>query len=338
VCLQRAFTLVELLVVIAIIGILVALLLPAVQAAREAARRTDCLNRIKQIGLATLLYHDTKKTFPSAVVTFTEKANPAKLTYWSYLIPVLPYMEQQALIDGIDLRAFWNSEPNKTYLYNHQVPFLRCPSQAAAESTFTDPPGGATTTELSALRSHYMGVMGPKVHPNCSVLASDKDPKFSYKVTDDCSSGGAALRGVITIVQTDSGYTEGRVNVKNITDGTTHTFLIGEISWLVGPQRIWAVSTATTTQPPNANWISFIYTAKNILSPLNFAYRAPTDYTSVPCSPCDNNDLSFGSMHPGGAHFVMCDGSVQFIQEDITMDILWALASRRSDDSTQNAF
>jgi len=204
------------------------------------------------------------------------------------------------------------------------------------ETTFTDPPGGGGKNELSQLRSHYMGVMGPKFHANCSVLVADGSPAFSYKVTGDCSSGGAALTGVITIQETDSGYAEGRVNVKNISDGTSHTFLIGEISWFVGPQRIWAVGTATG-QGTN-NWVSYNYTAKNILNPLNFAYRAPTDYTSVPCTPCDNNDLSFGSLHPGGAHFAMCDGSVQFIKEDITQALLWALASRKSDDSIQDAF
>src|SRR4051812_48902184 len=118
---SRAFTLVELLVVIAIIGILVALLLPAVQAAREAARRADCMNRIKQIGLATIMYNDTKKVFPSAVITYQDKATPTYHTYWSYLIGVLPFMEQQALVDGLDLRVYWQQEPNLTYLYSHQV-------------------------------------------------------------------------------------------------------------------------------------------------------------------------------------------------------------------------
>src|SRR5215467_7635816 len=104
---RRAFTLVELLVVIAIIGILVALLLPAVQAAREAARRADCMNRIKQIGLATLMYHDSKRVFPSAVEVRKPDKDNGKKDYWSYLVVVLPYMEQKGLIDGIDLFRYW---------------------------------------------------------------------------------------------------------------------------------------------------------------------------------------------------------------------------------------
>src|SRR6185369_12997693 len=88
--------------------------------------------------------------------------------YWSYLVGVLPYMEEQALIDGLDLQVLWQhnypatAQTNKDYLYSHVVPFLRCPSQLDAESTFTDPIGGSGTTELSSLRSHYMAVHGAK--------------------------------------------------------------------------------------------------------------------------------------------------------------------------------
>ena len=241
---RRAFTLVELLVVIAIIGILVALLLPAVQAAREAARRVQCMNRIKQIGLATIMYYDAKKVFPSAVVTYQDKATPTYKTYWSYLVSVLPYMEEQALIDGIDLRSYWQSEPNRTYLYGHLVPFLRCPSQVDTEITFTDPPGSGGTTELSSLRSHYMGIHGAKYScPSPSITAGPIE--FTYKMSDSCTAGGMATNGVITLTFTDGGYEASHVSLKSVTDGSSHTAMIGEISWFVGPQRIWSVGVAT---------------------------------------------------------------------------------------------
>lgn len=336
---RRGFTLVELLVVIAIIGILVALLLPAIQAAREAARRATCLNRVKQIGLATLMYHDAKKGFPSSVVTYLDHKSPpppAKpiKTYWSYLVPLLPYMEQQSLVDGIDLRVYWQTEPNRKFLYENTVPFLRCPSQTDAEVTFTDPTGGSGTTELSSLRSHYMAVHGAKYScPSPSITAGPIN--FTYKMSPDCAAGGMATNGVITLTFNNDGtYGPSTVSLKSVTDGSSHTAMIGEISWLVGPQRIWAIGVATgqTTDNP----VSFNYCSKNVMWPLNTAYRAHTEGGQPP-SGYDNNDLSFGSLHPGGTHFVMCDGSVQFIREEIPIDMLRGLASRKSGEIVQNA-
>src|SRR4051794_7624250 len=205
---RRAFTLVELLVVIAIIGILVALLLPAVQAAREAARRVDCMNRIKQIGLATIMYTDAKKVFPPAVIINQDRLHPTDPTYkayWSYLIGVLPYMEQQALIDGIDLKVYWQEEPNVTFLYTHQVPFLRCPSQVETEVTFTDIPSKGGTTELSSLRSHYMAIHGAKYR--CNPFPADGPILYSYSMDlGSCASGGMATNGVITLKFTSCVY------------------------------------------------------------------------------------------------------------------------------------
>jgi prepilin-type N-terminal cleavage/methylation domain-containing protein len=344
---KLAFTLVELLVVIAIIGILVALLLPAVQAAREAARRADCMNRLKQIGLATLMYDDARKVFPPAVITYPNKEVPGQKVYWSYLVGVLPYMEEKALIDGLDLQVLWQHNyptgaiTNKDYLYAHTVPFLRCPSQVDAEVTFTDPIGGAGTTELSSLRAHYMAIHGAKYScPSPSITAGPVN--FTYKMFDMlCDAGGMALNGVITLTFTSDNspkgysYGPGNVSLKSITDGSSHTAMIGEISWLVGPQRIWAVGVATS--PGTDNPVSFNYVSKNVMWPLNTAYRADTSAGQA-ASGYENNDLSFGSMHPGGTHFAMCDGSIQFVRADIAIDVLRALASRKSGDSTEGAF
>ncbi len=324
----RAFTLVELLVVIAIIGILVALLLPAVQAAREAARRTQCMNRLRQLSLACMNHHDSKKYFPSASTTdLLASSTPANPQYnsYSYIIQILQYMENADVLSQLDLKQFWNVDPpNKTFLYGTPMPFLRCPSSTDQETTFTDPPSGAGTTELSFLRTHYMAVMGAKYQcPNTSTTY----PQSTYTLESvpgkppQCGAGGAANNGVI--------FPYGKVNLKDVTDGSSHTFMIGEISWLCGPQRIWAVGSASMTVPEN-----YIYSAKNILWPLNTACRTDPNRPSVPCSLYTNNDMSFGSLHPGGAYFALCDGSVQFFREDVDLNgVLIPMASRKSGET-----
>ncbi|MFO0790070.1 MAG: DUF1559 domain-containing protein [Pirellulales bacterium] len=334
---RRAFTLVELLVVIAIIGILVALLLPAVQAAREAARRTQCVNRLRQIAIACLNHHDTKKCFPSATTTTTQAsstpANPAYTSY-SYLIQILHFMENGEVVDRLDLKQFWNSTAtpnNKKILYDFQVPFLRCPSQTDVEVTYVDNPTSNNTSEPSLLRAHYMAVMGAK-HTCPNNPPASTYPESSYTMASrpnkapSCGSGGgAASNGVI--------FPFSKVNLKDVTDGSSHTFMIGEISWLCGPQRIWAVGSASETVPEN-----FIYTAKNILWPLNTAYRADTD-AGQPPSGYDNNDMSFGSLHPGGTHFAFCDGSVQFVREEVDLKgVLRPMASRKSGETATDNY
>ena len=119
---RSGFTLVELLVVIAIIGILVALLLPAVQAAREAARRMQCANNVKQIGLAFQLYHDSFKQFPWAGRNFPNSCcNSSIRDYWTWAYYILPYMEQQNLMD----------QTSNAVVYATPVPTLYCPTRRA---------------------------------------------------------------------------------------------------------------------------------------------------------------------------------------------------------------
>lgn len=121
----RAFTLVELLVVIAIIGILVALLLPAVQAAREAARRAQCTNNLKQLALAVTLYHETNKVFPPAALTRPRSSYGGIAISW---IPrSLPNIEEGSVFTKIEW-ALYNAGENTTVIEKYTFPFLRCPS------------------------------------------------------------------------------------------------------------------------------------------------------------------------------------------------------------------
>jgi len=339
---KPAFTLVELLVVIAIIGVLVALLLPAVQAAREAARRSDCQNRLRQIAIACQNYHDSMGHFPSGVSTAlqdttgggsssdrggTSAAATALYTSISYIAQILPHMEMQNLRNAIDLKKHW-SAPEHGAIRNTPLPALRCPSQLDAELTFVSPPGGGDVEELSFLRAHYMGVMGAKA----TCPESGDYPLNTYTMLSRPSNspnpcdqfhGGAATNGVI--------FPGSKVPIKDVIDGSSQTLLAGEISWSCGPQRVWIVGTAS-----EKNIESYVYTAKNLRWPMNTAFRA---VPGQPFSGYGNNDMSFGSFHTGGAFFVLCDGSVQFLREDIHFeDVYRPMASRASEEVVQATF
>src|SRR5262249_3850091 len=161
-------------------------------------------------------------------ITFPYKPAPATTTYWSYLIGVLPYMEQQTLLDGLDLHNYWQDDPNATYLYNHEVPFLRCPSQSAGEVTFTDVPPSGTRAEQSNPRTHYMGVRGAKI--SCPAPPPTAPwPSNTYPMTPRCDQGGGiAMSGVITTTYDGTNYVPSHVNLKDVTDGSSHTFVVGE--------------------------------------------------------------------------------------------------------------
>src|SRR3954447_23712698 len=145
----RGFTLVELLVVIAIIGILVALLLPAIQAARESARRTQCKNQIRQVGLAILNYEVARKQFSSSI-------GPGP---YGYIASILGYFEEQSLRDLIDTSVRW-SDPKNDRMRDKALPFLRCPTQVAAEPTqiYDVGLGNSFQSLDTPLRAHYYAV------------------------------------------------------------------------------------------------------------------------------------------------------------------------------------
>jgi prepilin-type N-terminal cleavage/methylation domain-containing protein len=296
----RGFTLVELLVVIAIIGILVALLLPAVQAAREAARRTQCTNNLKQFGTALHGHHAAKKVFPPGserdIAAGTGNFRDPRV---SIHVRLLPYMEGQALYDLVDWDYSWEADVH-TPLRQNNVPGFACPSKEDNVATYYYQrnqwivgPGEYAT--------HYMGVMGAKgLIPDGS--------RDNYDV-ETGAHGGFATNGIM--------IRDRSISASQVTDGLSQTLLMGEVAWDIGEYEAWNGGLSP-------GWANAL-TTKNVAHPLN-SYKFDRSLNQLAI-----NDTSFGSEHAGrGAHFLTGDGSVHFVSEDIALNTLKALASRKS--------
>ena len=227
---RKGFTLVELLVVIAIIGILVGLLLPAVQAAREAARRMQCSNNLKQLSLSLHNYHDTYKAFPAPSMPYTEGL--------SLQVALMPYYEQQNLFDQFIVNQRWDSAHNRP-LTRSPLDALLCPS---GTERVADDNGADFTT-------HYYGVLGPTgINPASGV---------AYPENTAGPHGGSSRQGLF--------YQLEYRNFANILDGTSNTLAFGEISWtdrMGNPTRYRAFARGGVI---NSHWAG----AKNVAQPIN---------------------------------------------------------------------
>jgi prepilin-type N-terminal cleavage/methylation domain-containing protein/prepilin-type processing-associated H-X9-DG protein len=322
---RRGFTLVELLVVIAIIGVLVALLLPAIQAAREAARRTECVNKLRQLALACHTYHDAMRRLPS-VGDAVDPNSPHKATGLSWLGQILPYQEQDNLRNLIDDSAPWHAPINEQAEQTPVSLFL-CPTTGDQLSVFTSTPGNTSAfVENSPLRAHYVGIMGAK---SAGDFRNAPYPDSGYTMMLNGGnivglgsgdvSGGLADNGAIVF--------NSKIQFKHFSDGTSNTMMLGESSWDSGPTRTWIVGTLDQNSGPGGAFHGWVYNSKNIRWPLNTAFREkpgerPSGYNS--------NDISLGSLHPGGAHLAMADGSARFQSDDAGLNVLRALATRNN--------
>ena len=292
----RAFTIVELLVVISIIGVLIALLLPAVQAAREAGRRASCKNNLKQLGLAVQLYHDAYGKFPISVSPYREGPNPSRQRSGKgWIVSMLPQLEQQGLYDefktGFAGDFFSGGGLNHSSLADAmktELQVLLCPSDGASVSVVQWEWVGeyvATT--------NYKGVLGDtRMGGTFSMHTGGSLP--------DCHSNGPC-QGVFHRVSYQR-----PVRLSNVTDGTSSTFLIGE------------------DVPSQNNHSAAFYANGDFAS-----CHAPLNFYPDPPRPDDWWDvMSFRSRHPGGASFCFVDGSVRFINDEIEHDVYRALSTK----------
>jgi prepilin-type N-terminal cleavage/methylation domain-containing protein len=293
---RTAFTLVELLVVIAIIGILIALLLPAVQAAREAARRMQCSNNLKQCMLAMHNYHGAKKLFPPGGDNTTELA---------WRVYVLPYIEGAPLYGQFDLRAT-SITPNLAVGLSSFATYY-CPSGSNLFSIYTS--GEVNGKQTYA--AHYYGVSGPE--------GTDKNGKPYPFVAGPATRGNIMISGVL--------YVDSKVRFKDITDGTSKTIGIGEI--VHGAAGIYGNTPGLEGRAAGGSdgqpWVRGLFRtggntgAKNIA----FGINQPADLT---------NRIAFASQHSGVCQFANCDGSVEPISENIDMLLYKAKATRAWND------
>lgn len=293
----RGFTLIELLVVIAIIAILIALLLPAVQQAREAARRTSCKNNLKQLGLALHNYHDLYRMFPpgyiSRNISRTAPASDETGPGFAWGVMLLPQLDQAPLFQHFEL------EEEVTHAHNleHAVEPLslfRCPSDTGTER-FTVTVGGVDM-ELST--SNYVGMYG------------------YGSVTMRPGMGNGIL------------FRNSSVRMRDLTDGSSNTFGVGERNFELGKSTWYAAIPGYQTSAGMPMQPMMMEGSPSLV--LGHVGQ-PAMGSMMQMHHTANNTphiVNYGSLHEGGTHFLLCDGSVRFVSENINYDTYHWLGER----------
>ena len=312
---RTGFTLVELLVVIAIIGILVAMLLPAVQSAREAARRIQCGNNLKQLGLALQNYHVANQRFPlGASHTDQQWGSITNDHHGSYLVGLLPFIEQQNLYDACDFKTdtAYNSVIAATGQKVHEVwvASFNCPSDTKGylDGNPLYHPAASSTKNQKWATSHYGASMGNQAFGACAFQGNMYN---NGPVHHGHDTTGSKISGVFS-------HLAWGASIDEIKDGSSNTIAIGEIL----PKCSWHA---------RDGWMH--------INSLWFATTCPINYANCENEPNYNSacaapnawscDMGFKSRHPGGAGFVFADGSVHFLNETIDYATYQKLGDRR---------
>lgn len=314
----RGFTLIELLVVIAIIAVLIALLLPAVQQAREAARRSQCKNNLKQYGLGLQNYHDTSLMLPPAGANWG-------VPEIGWQPRILPFMDQDALFKKVNMKAAqaWDTlMPDGRRAREYNFPYTRCPTDPSSLIQSESPNGWAQTS--------YSGNLGSQRTPSCDGNCNQfLTPGVHYEAQQ-----GNADHGNTTSATNLSGVF-GRlgptIKFAQITDGLANTFFVGEIMSQCHDHTagLW-----------HYNGMGNAHASTS--APLNIMCSCPTlsgasAATAPRCFPAGNDcraqcnwnySWGFKSAHKGGAHFLMGDGTVRFINENLDYQSYQRLGGR----------
>ena len=309
-CRRTAFTLIELLVVIAVIGVLIALLLPAVQHAREAARRAQCKNNLRQIGLALHNYIDSNDVLPPGYIGTWAVGDPNKVDRgpgWGWAANLLHFVEQEELYHAINFERPIEADANVTSRRRILNIYL-CPSEP--HSHVMDVLAVDQSTVITQVgSSNYVGMFG------------------AGEIGDNLDNGNGAF------------FRNSRVGPKSFSDGLSRTIVVGErshnishVTWTGAVTGGWSGTTPPsdggTVKTPYDPEPSFIM----ILGPVG-----TKDGKRTPNDPEAHNE-DYWSYHTGGCHMLMGDGSVQFIHDQIDPTVFQSLATRAGGETVGNSF
>jgi len=316
------FTLIELLVVIAIIAVLIALLLPAVQQAREAARRSQCNNNLKQMGLAVHNYHEVHNCFPPAGLGAANGPEPSRFGF-SWWIFTLPYIDQATLYNQLDFiqgcgESSGNhmSANNRGLLTKWRAPYMLCPSSPLSKQYDRSGNFGLAT---------YAAVSGA----------------INHRTTDKTSSAGPVSAGGCMIHNATNAF-------RDVTDGTSNTILVGE-------QSDWGTYSDGTLHDIRSGWLKGLqmgadqlnvangdgttgnqrrWNGTSIAFPINYKVATVKSPTVTACGPtpgtnCEaSTNAPIQSIHAGGAYVLMADGHTRFLSESMNFETLQNLCNR----------
>ncbi len=347
---NRGFTLVELLVVIAIIGILVALLLPAVQQARESARKIQCVNHLKQIGLATLNFESSNRSFPagySSDDSHLARSSRDPQTWdagpgWGWAAHILPFLEETAIASGIDYsRPIWDQatdqfirSPVSTFL----CPSVSGPTDAIEVLDESSAPHSPNNRELRLGRSHYVASHGQEsCWGECGAML--EGPVFTNIYTGQTEI--VRHDGDVSKIADGPFYRNSETRVRHIRDGLSKTIFFGEHS----------------SRLSDKTWVGVVpgaFTHPRMTSPENGSDAAATmvlvhggpsggelDITGEPIiHPVNFPTFHVGQMyaeHPGGGNVALGDGSVRFVADNVDL-ILWAEYSSIGESEVNEKF
>ncbi|MES2791286.1 MAG: DUF1559 domain-containing protein [Planctomycetota bacterium] len=296
----QGFTLIELLVVIAIIAVLIALLLPAVQQAREAARRSQCKNNLKQMGLALHNYHDTFNVFTPGAMGYGGVPSEIRTCFFQ---AILPYVEQSALYNQINFSGTWASTTaypayaTTNPLIMTQIPVFMCP---------TDPNSGKRQVNpyVRGFYANYLTV------------------------------NGSTAMGDMNSVQNGMFYVISSTRMRDITDGTSNTAMMAEI--ILAPDSVEDARGRVWESYDGNTFVSTLNTPNSTI-PDRFTQACGTWLPLLPCPGTGSFQMAARSAHTGGVHVVLADGGVRFVSSNINT-LTWQNLGARNDGQVLGEF